>query len=435
MAKNKNKNKNNNNKQQPQVKPIPTVVMKAVEELTSEEREELKAKGEAEKTQLIQEGQAEKERLIGEGEAEKKKIIDRAAKEAQKSVDEIQRQYIDEVREEAVEEANAEKEKIIAEATAIKDDVAAKQEEVDAKLTEIEKQYEDLASKMEQVTKDSAELETKKKAYKVDALQEVSDQIKEFNSTINTLEEEKIQLEKKLKQKEQELASCNEDKDCYLEKLNESGVRKQELMKLEYEIESLKKRNETLEELYNKCKEEKDKYYNQVEKFGQNPSDLIDECNRLEEQNKTLQNRLANVPTNDEIARLRKIDEEFEKTIAELLKLKTEKIETDRKLADLDIYSKLYKGAIPILKWIGADEYYKCTFRNSNFPADVAHKERNFRIAETVAMCMEAGIEFRPYMLPKLQLERRIKIIPDYPVIYLSKELKQIGQSDMNEET
>jgi hypothetical protein len=339
MAKNKNKNKNNNNKQQPQVKPIPTVVMKAVEELTSEEREELKAKGEAEKTQLIQEGQAEKERLIGEGEAEKKKIIDRAAKEAQKSVDEIQRQYIDEVREEAVEEANAEKEKIIAEATAIKDDVAAKQEEVDAKLTEIEKQYEDLASKMEQVTKDSAELETKKKAYKVDALQEVSDQIKEFNSTINTLEEEKIQLEKKLKQKEQELASCNEDKDCYLEKLNESGVRKQELMKLEYEIESLKKRNETLEELYNKCKEEKDKYYNQVEKFGQNPSDLIDECNRLEEQNKTLQNRLANVPTNDEIARLRKIDEEFEKTIAELLKLKTEKIETDRKLADLDIYS------------------------------------------------------------------------------------------------
>lgn len=92
---------------------------------------------------------------------------------------------------------------------------------------------------------------------------------------------------------------------------------------------------------------------------------------------------------------------------------------------------KLYKGAIPILKWIGADKYYKCTFRNSNFPADVAHKERNFRIAESVAMCMAAGIEFRPYMLPKLQLDRRIKIVPDYPVIYLSRELKQIGQSDM----
>lgn len=339
MAKNKNKNKNNNNKQQPQVKPTTTVVMKSIEELTSEEREELKAKGEAEKAQLIQEGQAEKDRLIGEGEAEKKKIIDRAAKEAQKSVDEIQQQYIDEVREEAIEEANAEKEKIIAEATAIKDDVAAKQEEIDAKLAEIEKQYEDLASKMEQVTRDSVELETKKKAYKVDALQEVSDQIKAFNATISTLEEEKTQLEKQLKKKEQELASSNEDKDFYMSELSKSDARKQRLMGLEHEIELLKKQNETLEELYNKCKEEKDKYYNQVEKFGQNPSDLIDECNRLEEQNKTLQNRLANVPTNDEIARLRKIDEEFEKIIAELLKLKTEKVETDRKLADLDIYS------------------------------------------------------------------------------------------------
>lgn len=78
-----------------------------------------------------------------------------------------------------------------------------------------------------------------------------------------------------------------------------------------------------------------------------------------------------------------------------------------------------------------ADEYYKCTFRNSNFPADAAHKERNFRIAETLAMCMAAGIEFRPYMLPKLQLDRRIKIVPDYPVVYLSRELKQIEQSDM----
>lgn len=338
MAKNKNKNKNNN-KQQPQVKPTTTVVMKSIEELTSEEREELKAKGEAEKAQLIQEGQAEKERLIDEGEAEKKKIIDRAAKEAQKSVGEIQRQYIDGVREEAVEKANAEKEKIIAEATAIKDDVAAKQEEIDAKLAEIEKQYEDLASKMEQVTKDSAELETKKRAYKVDALQEVSDHIKEFNSKINTLEEEKTQLEKQLKKKDQELVSSNEDKDFYMSELGKSDARKQRLMELEHEIELLQKQNETLEELYNKCKGEKDKYYNQVEKFGQNPSDLIDECNRLEEQNKTLQNKLANVPTNDEIARLRKIDEEFDKTIAELLKLKTEKIETDRKLADLDIYS------------------------------------------------------------------------------------------------
>lgn len=89
---------------------------------------------------------------------------------------------------------------------------------------------------------------------------------------------------------------------------------------------------------------------------------------------------------------------------------------------------KLYKGAIPILEWMGADEYYKCAFRNNNFPADAVHKERNFRIAETVAMCMAAGIEFRPYKLPQLKSELSRGVIPNYPVFYSSKMLKQVEE-------
>ena len=92
---------------------------------------------------------------------------------------------------------------------------------------------------------------------------------------------------------------------------------------------------------------------------------------------------------------------------------------------------KLYKGAIPILKWIGAAEYYKWAFRSCNFPADAGHKERNFRIAEVVAMCMRAGIEFRPYKLPQLKPEKNWGTLPNYPVFYSSKVLKLVDEEGM----
>ena len=92
---------------------------------------------------------------------------------------------------------------------------------------------------------------------------------------------------------------------------------------------------------------------------------------------------------------------------------------------------KLYKGAIPILKWIGADEYYKWAFRGYNFPGDVKHKERNFRIAEVAAMCMGAGIEFRPYKLPQLKSEQNWGALSNYPVFYSSKVLKLVDEEGM----
>ncbi|MCH5165495.1 MAG: hypothetical protein J1G01_03740 [Clostridiales bacterium] len=340
MAKNKNKARNNNRSQpQPQPKPQPSLVIKPAEELSSEEREELRAKGEEERAQLIKEGESEKARLIQEGEDEKEKIIKRAEKEAQKSVDEVQRQYIEEIREEAIEEAEEEKERILAEATAIREEVETKQEELESKLGDLDKQYEDLAIKIEQYTKDLAELESKKRSYKVDALQEVAEQIGAFNATIVLLEEEKNNLEKKLKCKEQELAACNDDKELYLSELGKSDVRRQKLMELEHQIILLKANNDTLDKLYKGCLAENTKYKTQILSFGDNPTGLLAERNQLEEQNQLLQDRLANVPGADEIKRLRKVDEAYEKVIAELARLKTEKIESDKKLAELDIYS------------------------------------------------------------------------------------------------
>lgn len=92
---------------------------------------------------------------------------------------------------------------------------------------------------------------------------------------------------------------------------------------------------------------------------------------------------------------------------------------------------KLYKDALPILDWIGAKEYYLRAFRDHRFPGNAAHVERNHRVAEVLGMCFQAGYEFRPYRLPELQTEIKM-IIPAGPVFYPGKQLKLVGNTEMN---
>lgn len=93
---------------------------------------------------------------------------------------------------------------------------------------------------------------------------------------------------------------------------------------------------------------------------------------------------------------------------------------------------RLYKAAVPILEWLGAREYYNAAFRSHRFSGDAAHLERNHRVAEALAMFMGAGYEFREYKLPRLQNRRIESVVPDYPLVYPSKSLKQIRSDGMN---
>lgn len=93
---------------------------------------------------------------------------------------------------------------------------------------------------------------------------------------------------------------------------------------------------------------------------------------------------------------------------------------------------RLYKAALPILEWLGALEYYEASFWNHRFPGDPSHRERNFRVAESVAMCMRAGIEFRPYLLPVLQNRILCSVVPNTPSFYPAKYIKKLGEAEMN---
>lgn len=88
---------------------------------------------------------------------------------------------------------------------------------------------------------------------------------------------------------------------------------------------------------------------------------------------------------------------------------------------------RLYKGALPLLHWLhpGAYEYYMDSFWNHHFPGDAAHRDRNHRVAEAVALCANAGVEVLPYDLPRLQQEEIRKVTPDFPALYLARDIKK----------
>lgn len=95
---------------------------------------------------------------------------------------------------------------------------------------------------------------------------------------------------------------------------------------------------------------------------------------------------------------------------------------------------RLYKSALPILDWVHPDayRYYMDAFWNHRFPGDAAHRDRNHRVAEAVMLSMRAGIEPRPYLLPNLQNQERLFVIPKDSSLYLAKDIKKTGEVEMN---
>ena len=92
---------------------------------------------------------------------------------------------------------------------------------------------------------------------------------------------------------------------------------------------------------------------------------------------------------------------------------------------------RLYRRALPILDLYGASEYYMSAFRNHSFTGNAGNRDRNHRIAEAVAMLMKAGVECRPYVIPRLQ-DKEFRSGFSGPTFYTSKAIKEAGQVELN---
>lgn len=95
---------------------------------------------------------------------------------------------------------------------------------------------------------------------------------------------------------------------------------------------------------------------------------------------------------------------------------------------------RLYRGALPLLATLhpAALEHYLAATGGHRFSGNDAHVQRSHRVAETLALCMAAGVEMRPYVLPPLQKRDIRHTIPTSPSFYIARDLKRLDSTELN---
>ena len=95
---------------------------------------------------------------------------------------------------------------------------------------------------------------------------------------------------------------------------------------------------------------------------------------------------------------------------------------------------RLYRSALPLLQALhpAALSWYLAATGGHRFSGSASHVERNHRVAESVAICMGAGVETRPFLLPPLQKQAIRQIVPAYACFYPAKSVKQLDNTEMN---
>ena len=95
---------------------------------------------------------------------------------------------------------------------------------------------------------------------------------------------------------------------------------------------------------------------------------------------------------------------------------------------------RLYKSALPFMQALhpAALSWYLAATGGHRFSGSASHVERNHRVAESVAICMGAGVETRPFLLPPLQKRAIRQVVPAYACFYPAKSVKQLDNTEMN---
>ncbi len=82
---------------------------------------------------------------------------------------------------------------------------------------------------------------------------------------------------------------------------------------------------------------------------------------------------------------------------------------------------RLTKYALPLAEWVGGADYYAENHLKNSRSGDEKIIERHHRVAEAIAIMQQAGFEYRPWYLPKIQNEVRQCSTIDEPSYFLPK--------------
>lgn len=95
---------------------------------------------------------------------------------------------------------------------------------------------------------------------------------------------------------------------------------------------------------------------------------------------------------------------------------------------------RLSKSALPLLHTLHPDalDGYLAATGGHRFSGNRAHVQRNHRVAESLAICLSAGVEIRPCLLPALQKRQILRAVPDVPSFYIAKQLKSLDNAELN---
>ena len=95
---------------------------------------------------------------------------------------------------------------------------------------------------------------------------------------------------------------------------------------------------------------------------------------------------------------------------------------------------RLAKNALPVLNEFHPDAlgYYMNSYPDNKFTGNLLNMWRNHRVGEAMAVCMMAGIETAPYILPELQKDSIRRVIPETPSYYISRDFKKIYEAELS---
>ena len=82
---------------------------------------------------------------------------------------------------------------------------------------------------------------------------------------------------------------------------------------------------------------------------------------------------------------------------------------------------RLTKYALPLARWVEGAEFYTETHLKNNRSSNEQTVERHHRMAEAVAIIQQSGFEYRPWYLPKIQIENHQCSVIDKPSYFLPK--------------
>lgn len=189
----------------------------------------------------------------------------------------------------------------------------------------------------ERFTREFATLEAKKVTYKDEVQKEIMDQLSVISADRERLEHEVDELKRSERKHLSEIAGLEEDKKFYEEQLQETAVKRSEILAYQKKIEGLEREILTINKLYKELQDRDEAHKAQILLYGDTPSKAIEENAELRKKIAVLNDMIANCPSTEELKSLREMRTRYEQLSNKIEVVEAEKVKLEAENIDLRV--------------------------------------------------------------------------------------------------